>query len=115
MWARICELLLGIWLLYSHFLFDYKGKVDLVSTFFILLFASLCFIKRLQKMHLLQIIPASLLFYVSYTYPVVPLPFSLQNFILVGLSLLLFAVIPSHASDHPEPWKKFLNNHSKER
>lgn len=101
MWARICEILLAIWLLFSH-----QDWVGVACAILILIFASLCYIERLNKMHLLQVMPAAILFYVSYTAPM-PLPIAMQNYILVALSLLVFAIVPSKASDPPRPWRKF--------
>lgn len=103
MWARIAEILLGLWLIASYFLFSTNA---LIAAFFILLFATLSYIDKLNKMHLLQILPAAGLLYVGYTS-------NLQNEILVALSLLMFAIIPSNASDHPRPWKRFLQKEHK--
>lgn len=112
MWARYSEIILSIWLLSSHFIFSTKMWEDLVLTLFILIFSLLSFYDKLNKMHLLQIIPAGWLLILSYSYPTPWLPFYYQNYILIALSLLVFAIIPSNASDHPRPWKKFLNDQS---
>lgn len=118
MWARISEIILGIWLIISHFIFSIPDGKDFLAAFCILLFASLSYVDKLNKMHLLQILPAGWLLYMSYTYPTPWLPFGIQNHILIALSLFMFAVIPSNASEHPRPWKRFLNPndeyHSKE-
>jgi hypothetical protein len=53
-------------------------------------------------------VPAAWLLYISFTYPTPWLPFGLQNHILSALLLLTFAIIPSRSSDHPRPWRKFL-------
>jgi hypothetical protein len=108
-WARISEVILGFWLICSYFLFPTATFYDLGAALLIFLFAGLSWIDRLNKMHLLQIIPASLLFYIAYSYPSSDLPLGLQNSILIALSLLMFAIIPSHASDHPRPWQRFLD------
>lgn len=105
MWARICELILGVWLILSYFIFSISS---ITAAFFILLFAALSFIDKLGKTHLLQALPAAYLLYAAYSYPTPLLPFGLQNYILIAFSLLMFAIIPSHASDHPRPWKRFL-------
>ena len=105
MWARICECVLGIWLILSYFIFSI-GSIG--AALFIFLFAALSFIDKLNKMHLLQVFPAAYLLYTAYSYPTPFLPFGLQNYIFIALFLLMFAIIPSHASDHPRPWKWFL-------
>ena len=112
MWARIIEFIFAIWLIISRFLFSYGDLSlnwsDFAIPFLVILFAALSFIDRLNKMHLLQVIPAAWLLYISFTYPTPWLPFGLQNHILVALLLLTFAIIPSNAYDHPRPWKKFF-------
>ncbi len=109
MWARVSEILLALWLLVSRFLFCYGDLAlnasDFLIPFSILLFASLSFKESLNKMHLLQTVPALWLLWISYTYPTPWLPFGLQNHILTGLFLLMFAIIPSRASEPPRPWR----------
>lgn len=112
MWARNCELILGVWLILSRFVFLSQDWDGLVTGFFVILFAALSYHDKLNKMHLFQALPAAWLLYVGYTYPTPWLPFYLQNYILVALSILMFAIIPSNASDHPRPWKRFLENES---
>lgn len=114
MWARISEICLAIWLFISRWIFSYGtlslGIEDFLIPAMILLFAALSYIEKLNKMHLLQVIPALWLLWISYTYPTPWLPFGLQNHILTALFVLMLAIIPSHASDHPRPWKKFLKS-----
>ena len=114
MWARIIEFILAAWLLASRFLLPYGNlplnASDFAIPFLIILFAALSFFESWNKMHLLQVIPAGWLLYISYSYPTPWLPFGLQNHISVALFLLLFAIIPSHASDHPRPWKRFYGD-----
>lgn len=109
MWARVCEIVLGIWLIAGHFIFSTSLSEDLAVAFLIFVFSLLSFIGKLNKMHLLQIVPASWLFYLAFSYPTPWLPFYLQNYILIALCLLVFAIIPSRASEPPRPWKKFLD------
>ncbi len=108
MWARISEIILGLWLLTSHFIFSTNTWVDIGSALLILLFAGLSYIDRLNKIHLSQVLPAGLLLYAAYIYPTPWLPIFMQNYIIIALCLLMFCIIPSNASDHPRPWKKFL-------
>lgn len=113
MWARISEIAIGAWLIISHFVFQTDLLADFFSGLLVIVFASISFIDKLNKMHLLQVIPAGWLLYLGYVYPTPWLPFSMQNLILSGITILMFAIIPSHASDHPRPWKKFLKEKSK--
>ena len=81
MWARICEMILGLWLILSHFIFATGAWYDIAAAILILLFASLSYKENLNKMHLLQALPASWLRHLGYSYPTYILPFGIQNFI----------------------------------
>lgn len=111
MWARIAEFIIAIWLIVSRFILPYgELKFDFADfgiPFLIIFFAALSYFGWLNKMHLLQVIPALWLLEISFTYPTPWLPFGLQNHILVALTLLTFAIIPSRASEPPRPWKRF--------
>lgn len=108
MWARISEIVLGIWLLLTPVIFKVEDWAGVYIGPIVILLALMCFYEKINKMHLLQVLPAFWLLYLGYTYPTSTLPFYLQNYILVALTILMFAVIPSNASDHPRPWKRFL-------
>lgn len=108
MWARISELILGLWLFASYFVFADYPRVGFFAATLMCIFALFSYINFLNKMHLLQVIPAALLIYEGFSYPTPFLPFGLQNFVVVALLLLMFTIVPSNASDHPRPWKKFL-------
>lgn len=110
MWARYFEMGLAFWVCVSYWIFGTKNEGDFLIAAGIIIFAALSFIGKLNKMHLLQVIPAAWLFYEGFIYPEVPLPMELQNKVIIALSLLLFAVIPSRASEHPRPWQRFLEN-----
>lgn len=110
MWPRICEIILGIWLFSSHFIFSTDLWEDLVIAVLIFIFSLLSYFEKINKMHLFQIIPIGWLLYISYSYPTPWLPFYLQNYILVALGLLVFAIVPSRASDPPRAWRDFLGN-----
>lgn len=107
MWARIIELLIALWMLISYFLFDYQWD-HLPVAAAIGIFSLLSYIESLNKMHLFNVLPAFYLLYISYTYPTVPLPFSYQSYILCAFFLLLFAIIPSRASEPPRAWRNYL-------
>lgn len=111
-WPRIAEIILGIWLLISQFILSYGTYtltwIDFLMPFLIFLFAALSYIQKLNKIHLLHILPAAWLFTIAYSYPIPWLPLGLQNYILLAITLLTFAILPSHASDHPRAWQAFL-------
>lgn len=112
MWARISEIVLGAWLLFSHFIFEDSHYLDIPCALLVCFFAGISYVEKLNKMHLLQIIPITLLLYAGFSYPTPLLPIFMQNYILIALTLSIFCIIPSNASDHPKPWKKFLQKNS---
>lgn len=107
MWARVSEIILGIWLFVSHFLFM-TSIMDIVAAVLILAFSGLSFISNLNKMHLLQVIPVGYLLYAGYSAPCISA--SVQNDILVALFLLLFCIIPSQATKPPRAWRRQIRS-----
>lgn len=108
MWARISEIILAVWLFISYFLFEYYSITAIVCAGLMFIFALLSYIDKLNKMHLFQAVPGGWLIYEGFAYPTPWLPMGLQNYVVVAVLLLMFTIIPSNASDHPRPWKRFL-------
>jgi hypothetical protein len=106
MWPRVLELFIACWLIISHFLLCYDGKVDFVAAALIGIIGCVSF--RFRMFHLFQIVPISILLYTSYIYPTWQLPFSLQNFILTALTLLFVCILPSDIHLPPKEWRDFL-------
>lgn len=114
MWGRISEIILAFWLFISYFIFEYQSIQALICGVLMLLFALLSYAPRLNKMHLFQVVPAGWLLFMGYSYPTPWLPMGLQNYVVVGVLLLMFTIIPSNASDHPRPWKRFLEEKNRQ-
>lgn len=116
MWARTIELLIAAWLIYSQFFFDSALRCRnfwiniLICSSLITLFSLLSFSKRFEKAHLFSLIVAFWLVLVGYYSPLIPPPFSLQNVLICGLLLGLFALVPSHANEPPQSWRRFYSN-----
>ena len=108
MWARISEIILAVWLFISYFVFEYQSATAIICAGLILIFASLSYIDKLNKMHLFQAVPGSWLIYEGFAYPTPWLPMGLQNYVVVAVLLLMYTIIPSNASENPRPWKRFL-------
>ena len=114
MWPRIVELLLAAWLAASPWLLpaptdaaSFLRVNALVCAGLIALFALLSFRAAWEKAHLLSFAVALWLIGIAFLQPNPPPPASYQNFVVTGLTLLLFAVLPSRASDPPRAWRKF--------
>jgi hypothetical protein len=117
MWGRVIEIMLGLWLVLSPFLFGhYPGDralwvSDVTCGFATVLLASvsfwwLPFLRFLGYSHLLILAVSGWLIafgYISGGHPSAP---GYQNDIFVGLTLLLIAIIPNEASLPPPAWRR---------
>lgn len=116
MWARVMEFALACWLALSPFIFRYDESGhdlllnDLVCAFLITVWAFLSFWRPLEKIHLLNIPVALWLIGLAFVQESAPPPPPYQNYILVGVLLLVFAIIPSRASDPPQGWSTYVKD-----
>lgn len=110
MWARVVEFMLGCWLAVSPFIFAHPSgssmlwATDWIAACLVIAFALLSYWHPLRHAHLLTAIVACGLVAIGRFSTPVPLSPGLQNEIVVGLLLLMFAVVPNHASRPPEAW-----------
>jgi hypothetical protein len=114
MWPRIVELLLSAWLATSPWIISAPADGGnflhwnaLICAALIALFALLSFRSAWNKMHLLSLGVALWLIGVAFLQPNPPPPAAYQNFVVTGLTLLLFAVVPSRASELSQAWREF--------
>ena len=117
MWGRVVEIMLGLWLTLSPFIFGhYPSNIalwtnDLLCGAAVVLLASLSFwtwsvlgFMRYAHLGILGVGGWLTIFgYVSSGYPAAP---GYQNAMLVGLILLVVAIIPNHASLPPPSWRR---------
>lgn len=112
MWARVIEVMLGCWLGVSPFIFrhaaDEKGLWlnDLFSAFAVIMLALVSFWPPLRYAHLAIVLVALWLIGFGFLASGYPAPPTLQNDILVGLLLLMFAIIPNEANLPPRAWRR---------
>lgn len=109
MWPRVVEVMLGMWLMASPFVFRHEPEatqlwwIDLAGGLLIASIAVLTFARRLRRVHLLHLVTAIGL--VAHGWSSFP-GASSQNHIGVGLMLLMFAIIPSDANQPPPAWRE---------
>jgi hypothetical protein len=113
MWARVVEVMLGCWLAVSPFVFRHAGEEralwtnDLLCASIVVALALLSFWRPSRHAHLLTCAVALWLIGFGYLMSPHPTPPALQNDILVGWLLLMFAIIPNEASLPPRSWRSF--------
>lgn len=109
MWPRTVEIMLGVWLMASPFIFGYPAGatalwwIDLAGGLLIATISVLTFVRSLRRLHLLHIAIASAL--IAHGWLIHPGGAS-QNHIGVGLVLLMLSILPSDASLPPPAWRE---------
>jgi hypothetical protein len=115
MWARVIEVMLGCWLAVSPFMFRHSPGDralwfnDLLSALAVIVLGLVSFWPPLRFAHVANLAVALWLIAFGFLAPY-PTPSALQNDIVVGLLLLMFAIIPNNANKPPQPWREFLTN-----
>lgn len=115
MWARVVEISLGFWLMMSPFVFrivatDSAGLInDLLCGLLAITFGFLSFWKGIGWAHFLTLAVSAWLL-VSGFWTGHPAPPEVQNRIVVGLLLAMFAIIPNDIDEMPEEWQRLYAN-----
>jgi hypothetical protein len=113
MWARVAEVLLACWLGLSPWIFRYPADdrflwvTSFASAVCILFFSLLSYSPQRENAHLLNLVVAAGLIGTGFLGYRSPPPPAVQNFVTVGLLLLMFAIVPSRASQPPRSWQEF--------
>ena len=111
MWARVVEFMLGCWLAISPFIFRHEDEwlwiTDFAAALTIGTLALVSYWPPLRHAHLL--LAAFALLLASYGRFANGLDGSqlsggYQNYIVIGLLLVMFAIVPNHATRPPQRW-----------
>jgi len=120
MWARVVECMLGCWLAISPFVFRYPSEArflwfnDFASALLVMLISLFSFHHRLRRLHLVNAALAVWLVAVALVRPPTPPPAPYQNYVIVGLLLLMFAVVPNRSAEPPRRWRAFYENRQRD-
>lgn len=119
MWARHFEISLAIWLSLSWLILRYPEDSSLLMFHDFFIAAIITTISLLnykyRYIHLLNFFTSLWLItlaFISNT-PTTNAPY--QNYMVIGLTLLIFTVIPPKASDPPKKWKEFIEEKLKNK
>ncbi len=119
MWARVTEVMLGCWLAMSPFIFRHGpgDRVfwvnDLLSATAIIVFAVVSFWSPLRLAHVANFAVGLWSIVFGLWASPYPAPPALQNDIVIGILLMMFAILPNHASLPPRPWRDFSSRRLK--
>jgi hypothetical protein len=112
MWSRVVEIMLGCWLLVSPFIFGHPESQtawwvnDLACGTAAIAFGLLSFWKPTELAHLLTIAVGLWLIGFAYSHlGETPAP-AVQNQVLIGWLLLMFAIVPNYASRPPAEYDR---------
>lgn len=112
MWPRTVEVMLGLWLGASPFIFQHPASepafwwTDFVCAFLIVTISLASFWSRTLHAHVLNLGVALWLVGFGYLAFGASPPPAAQNELTVGLLLLIVAIIPSEATLPPREWRK---------
>ena len=115
MWPRVVEVMLGCWLAVSPFIFRHAAEnrilwfTDLLSATAVIVFALLSFWFPLRFAHVANLVIGLWLIAFGFWGSAYPTPPALQNHIVVGSLLLMFAIIPNEAAKPPVSWRAFFD------
>ena len=113
MWPRVAEVMLGCWLVLSPFIFRHAAEQwglwlnDMSCGAAAVTLALLACWPPCRYAHLAIIGVGFWLVGFGYLGSPYPTPPALQNDILVGLLLMMFAILPTEASLPPPSWRDY--------
>lgn len=113
MWPRTVEVMLACWMAVSPFVFRYPGDAtrlwwhDYIVAVLLATFALASFASRLRRAHLLELLLAAWLIGYGWltTSGIHDAP--RQNWMCVGLLLLMIAIIPTECDRPPIAWRRW--------
>ena len=110
MWPRVVEFMLGCWLAMSPIIFRDSSSellvwsMDWSFALLIVSFALLSYWRPLRHLHLATAVLSLAMVAVGRFYASGNVTPEFQNYILVGLLLLMFALVPNDAGRPPRRW-----------
>lgn len=114
MWPRVVELMLGVWLWITPFVlaFELGGSESLQAWLCgtgVIIASCLSYWRPTRHARGATAVIGLWLASSSYFGGSFPAPPAVQNGLLVGLLLLMFAIIPNEAGEPPASWRPFVS------
>ena len=117
MWPRVVEVMLACWLAVSPFVFRYPDdrplmwSHDYVAAVLLATFALLSFIRQTRQAHLLELLLAAWLIGYGWATASGVHDAPRQNWVVLGLLILMLAIIPSDCVKPPLAWQEWNKRH----
>ena len=117
MWPRTVEAMLACWLAVSAFIFRYPDQPahqwwhDWIVATLILVFALMSFVRQPRRAHLLELLVAAWLIGYGWATTDGIHDGARQNWICLGLLLLMLAIIPTDCIKPPYAWLDWNERH----
>ena len=117
MWPRTVEAMLACWLAISLFVFRYPADEpllwwhDWICAFLIATLALLSFVDQTRRAHLLELLSAAWLIGHGWWTASGIHDAPRQNWIVLGLLLLMIAIIPTDCVNPPHAWQEWNKRH----
>lgn len=108
MWPRICEIVLSIWLFVSPAFIDGPAHVDLIARGAAVLMAvlsAMSLAERFRRAYLGTLAVSLLIAGYPFLTPPPASPM-LQNIMITGLVIAMFAIMPPDAMRPPRAWRE---------
>ena len=116
MWPRISELLFGLWLAASPFIFETSEPMSFTSLnsvvcgVIVIAASCLSFLESTRHARVATAVVGLWLLGAAYATASRPAEPELQSQFTVGLLLVLFVISPNEANRPPRPWRKFVSS-----
>ncbi len=110
MWSRVVEVMFGIWLLLSPWIFRHSPADagwwinDMATGAAVIVFGLFSFWKPTRRAHVLTLLLGGWLIGFAYHQGFGNSSPAAQNDLMLGLLLLMFAVIPNRCDRAPRSW-----------
>ena len=119
MWPRVVELMLGIWLTLTPFIYRLENpspfQLEVVVGVLVIVLSCLSFWRPTAWAHVVTFIVALGLGLFAWTWFERPGPPLAQNDILVALLLASFAILPNEVFLPPRAWRDFVSRRDNQR
>lgn len=113
MWPRVVEIMLGCWMAVSPFIFHHSAQkpsywiADWSAAMAVIVIGLMSYWPPMRHLHLVTCAVGLGMCAFAYLGEPYPTPPALQNHLVIGLLLLMFGLIPNHASQAPPAWQEF--------